>query len=85
MFTEMLRYILRQCATCLVTLSLNSLKTKQVEISMRTRDCWTDIFPVPIWFFLSCRKEWSAVTLQLIEYKIEEYEMCFVKQNFMSG
>ena len=34
MFTEMLRYIPRQGATCLVTLSLNSLKTKQVEISM---------------------------------------------------
>ena len=34
MFTEMLRYISRQCATCFVTLSLNSLNTKQVEISM---------------------------------------------------
>lgn len=36
-------------------------------------------------FFLRHRKEWSAVTLQLIEYKREECEMCFVKQNFMSG
>lgn len=81
----MVRYVPKQYVTWLMTVLLHSLKTKQFETSMWMHSCWTDIFPQPIWFFLSCRKEWSAVTLQLIECKIEEYEMRFVKQNFMSG